>query len=136
MRIVTYNKNDRFQDLKDHLLYRKHSQKIIDYFFITLFQPRKHESNAKNIIFTTTYNNPNHQFSFNKFKNHIKNTTNRELQKAFNDKKNNPYYKTAKDIKKYARTSEIGAKSPKLTVMTVFTINLDTLSFARHFLLK
>ena len=31
--------------------------------------------------------NPNHQFSFNKFKNCIKSSKKRELQKAFNDKK-------------------------------------------------
>ena len=52
-----------------------------------LFQLRKHENNDKNCItFTRTYN-PNHQFSFNNFKNCIKNITNRELQKAFNEKK-------------------------------------------------
>ena len=52
-----------------------------------LFQLRKHENNDKNCItFTRTYN-PNHQFSFNNFKSCIKNTTNRELQKAFNEKK-------------------------------------------------
>ena len=51
------------------------------------FQPRKHENNDKNVVtFTRTYNH-NYQFSFNKFKSCIKNTTNRELQKAFNDKK-------------------------------------------------
>ena len=87
VRIVTDNTNNRLQELKGHLLKRKHPEKIIDYSFTKLFQPRKHENNDKNVItFTRTYN-PNHQFSFNKFKNCIKNTTNRELQKAFNDKK-------------------------------------------------
>ena len=52
-----------------------------------LFQLRKHENNDKKFItFTRTYN-PNHQFSFNNFQNCIKNTTNRERQKAFNHKK-------------------------------------------------
>ena len=51
------------------------------------FQPRKHENNDKNVvIFTRTYNH-NYQFFLNKFKSCIKNTINRELQKAFNDKK-------------------------------------------------
>ena len=87
-RIVTDNKNTRLQELKGHLLKRKHQEKITDYSFTKLFQSRKHENNEKNVItFTRTYN-PNHQFSFNKFKNCFKNTTNRELQKAFNDKKN------------------------------------------------
>ena len=87
VQIATDNKNNRLQDLKDHLLKRKHPEKVIDYSFTKLSQPRKHENNEKNVItFTRTYN-PNHQFSFNKFKNYIKNTTNRELQKAFNDKK-------------------------------------------------
>ena len=87
MRIVTDNKIDRLQELKDHLLKRKHPEKIIYYSFIKFFQPRKHENNDKNVItFTRTYN-PNHEFSFNKFKSCIENTRNRESQKAFNGKK-------------------------------------------------
>ena len=97
----------RLQELKGHLVKRKHLEKINDYSFIKSFQPRKHESNDKNvIIFTRTYS-PNHQFSFNKFNNCIKNTTNRELQKAFNDKKNTPYYTTTKEIKKFVSKSKI-----------------------------
>ena len=84
VRIVTDNTNNRLQELKGHLLKRKHPEKIIDYSFTKLFQPRKHENNDKNVItFTRTYN-PNHQFSFNKFKNCIKNTTNRELHLMIN----------------------------------------------------
>ena len=87
MRIVTDNTNNRLQELKGHLLKRKHPEKIIDYSFTKLFQPRKHKNNDKNVItFTRTYS-PNHQFSFKKFNNCITNTTNSELQKAFNDKK-------------------------------------------------
>ena len=85
MQIVTDNKNNRLEELKGHLLKRKHPERIIDYSFTKLFQPWKHENNDKNIItFTRTYK-PIHQFSFNKFENCIKNTTNTELQKAFND---------------------------------------------------
>ena len=86
---------------------KKHPKKVIDYSFAKLFQPRKNENIHKNIItFTRTYN-LNHQFSFNKFKNCIKNTTNRELQKAFNDKKNIPCYMTTKEIKKFVSTRKI-----------------------------
>ena len=42
---------------------------------------------TKNIINFTRTCNPNYQFPFNKFKNLTKNTTNRELQKAFDYKK-------------------------------------------------
>ena len=72
VRIVTDNTNKRLQELKSHLLKRKHPKKIIDYSFRKLFQPRKHENNDKNVItFTRSYNH-NHQFSFNKFRNCIK----------------------------------------------------------------
>ena len=91
VRIITDNTNNRLQELKGHLLKRKHPEKIIDYSFTKLFQTRKHKNKDKNVItFTKTYN-PNHQLSFNKFKNCIKHTTNRELQKALNDRKNTAY---------------------------------------------
>ena len=87
LQIVTYNKDNRLQELKDHLSDRKYPEKIIDYSFTKLFQARKYENKDKNVItFTRTYS-PNHQFSFSKSKNCIKSTTNREIQKAFNDKK-------------------------------------------------
>ena len=86
MRIVTNNTNNRLQEFKGHLLKRKQPEKIIDNSFTKLFQARKHENNDKNVITFTRTHNPNHQFSFNMFKNCIKNTRNRELQKAFNDK--------------------------------------------------
>ena len=87
VRIVSDSKNNRLQELKDYLLNRKHPEKIVDYSFVKFIQPRKYESNDENIItFTRTYN-PNCQFSFNKFKNCIRDTANRELEKAFNDKK-------------------------------------------------
>ena len=76
-----------FEELTKNINFLSINLKIIDYSFTKLFQPRKHEDNDKNVItFTITYN-PNHQFSFNKSKNCIKKTTNRELQKAFNDQK-------------------------------------------------
>ena len=60
------------KELKDHFLKGKQPEKIIDYSFTKLFQPRKHESNYKNVITLTRTYNPNYQFSFNKFKNCIK----------------------------------------------------------------
>ena len=55
VRIATDNTNNRLQELKGHLLKRKHHEKIIDYSLTKLFQPRKHENNDKNVItFTRT----------------------------------------------------------------------------------
>ena len=63
VRIVTDYTNNRLQQLRSHLLKRKHSEKIIENSFTKLFQTRKHENNDKNVItFTRTYN-PNHQSS-------------------------------------------------------------------------
>ena len=50
MRILIDNTNNRLQELKSHLLKRKQPEKIIDYSFTKLFQPRKHENNDKNFI--------------------------------------------------------------------------------------
>ena len=100
--MVEDNKNNQLQELKDHLIKWKHPEKkIIDHSFTKLFQPRKHKTSDKNnvITFTRTYNS-NHLFFFSKSENCIKNTASRELQKAFNDKKNTSYYTTTKDIKK------------------------------------
>ena len=119
MQIVTDNTNNRLRERKGHLLKRKDPEKIIDYLFTKLFRPRKREDNDKTVTtFTRTYN-PDHQFSFNKFKNCFKNTTNRELQKTFND---NKILVTTRQPKKL-RTLLLRAKfetktipkSPKLT---------------------
>ena len=60
--IVTNNKDNLLQERKGHLPKRKHREKLIDYFFTILFQPRKHKDNdRKVIIFTRTYS-PTHQF--------------------------------------------------------------------------
>ena len=50
VRILIDNTNNRLQELKGHLLKRKQPEKIIDYSFTKLFQPRKHENNDKNFI--------------------------------------------------------------------------------------
>ena len=62
MQIVTHNKNNRLQELKDLSLRRKHrKKKKIDCSLTKLFQPRKHKNNDKTVInFTRTYSH-NHQ---------------------------------------------------------------------------
>ena len=76
-----------FRNLKVTLVKKKYPAKIIDHSFTKLSQPRKRENNEKTVItFTRTYN-LNHQFSSRKFKNCIRSTTKRELQRAFIDKK-------------------------------------------------
>ena len=87
LQIFRDHKNNRFQELKDNLMKRKHPETITEYSFAKLFQPRKHESNDKNIITFTRTCNSNCKFSFNILKNFIRNTANRELEKAFNNKK-------------------------------------------------
>ena len=79
VRIVIHNKNNRLPELKNNLLQRKPPEKIIDYSFIKLFQPRKQKSNEQTVITFTRACNSNHQFSFNKVKSSIKNTSNRKL---------------------------------------------------------
>ena len=105
-----------------------------------LFQTRKRENNDKNVITFTRNYNPNHQFSFNNFKNCIKNTTSRELQKAFNDKKILLSARQQKKPKNLLVRSKFETKtipeSPKqdhFYVVTVFIIKLDTLSLLHNF---
>ena len=105
VQMVTNNTNNRLQELKGHLLKRKHPEKLTDY-STKLFQPRKHENNNKNVItFTRTYN-PNHKFSFNKFKTCIKNIQIENIKKHLMIK-NTPYYATTKEIKEFVSTSKI-----------------------------
>ena len=107
------------EELTKNINFLSINLKIIDYSFTKLFQPRKREDDDKDVItFTITYN-PNHQFSFNKIKNCIKKTTNRELQKAFNDQK---ILLTTRQPKKLRNLlvqakfeTKIIPKSPKLT---------------------
>ena len=63
LQIVTDNRNNRLQEIKDLLLKEKNPEIIIDNSFTKLFQPRKHGSNGKNTItFTKTFI-PNCKFS-------------------------------------------------------------------------
>ena len=142
VRIVTDNTNNRLQELKGHLLKRKHHEKIIDYSLTKLFQPRKHENNDKNVItFTRTYN-PNHHFSFNKFNNCIKNTTNRELQKVLNDKKILLTTRKAKKLRNLLVRARFETKIIPKSLAGLFLcsnfvyLKLDTLSLVHHFYLN
>ena len=118
---------------------KKHPKKVIDYSFTKLFQPRKNENIHKNIItFTRTYN-LNHQFSFNKFKNCIKNTTNRELQKAFNDKKILLTTRQPKKLRNLLVRARFETKIIPKSLAGLFLcsnfvyLKLDTLSLVHHF---
>ena len=64
--IVSNNKEDRLNKLKEHLLDRKHPQHIIDYSFTKIFQPKFQTENSDNIMFIRTYN-PNHNINLKKF---------------------------------------------------------------------
>ena len=85
--------------------------------------PRKHERNDKNVITFIRIYKPNHQIFSNKFKNYINNTTNREIQKAFDDK--NFIFNTRPEK---LRNMLVGAKcesktipkSPKLTGLFLY----------------
>ena len=92
---------DKKQEFKDHLLKRKHPEKNHRLPLLKIIST--YETSV--ITFTRTCNS-NHQFYFKQFKNCIKNTANRELQKAFNDKKNTPYYTATKEIRKYPSASK------------------------------
>ena len=50
VQIITDNTNNRLQELKGHLLKRKHTEKIIDSHFTNFFQPRIHENNDKMLL--------------------------------------------------------------------------------------
>lgn len=72
-------KRSALQEPKDHLLKKKHSVKIINYSYIKLFQPMKRKNIDKYAI--NCSRTQNHQFSFHKYKNCIKN-----FQKNFFEK--------------------------------------------------
>ena len=92
---------DKKQEFEDHLLKRKHPEKNHRLPLLKIIST--YETSV--ITFTRTCNS-NHQFYFKQFKNCIKNAANRELQKAFNDKKNTPYYTATKEIRKYPSASK------------------------------
>ena len=92
---------DKKQEFKNHLLKRKHPEKNHRLPLLKIIST--YETSV--ITFTRTCNS-NHQFYFKQFKNCIKNAANRELQKAFNDKKNTPYYTATKEIRKYPSASK------------------------------
>ena len=68
MRIITDNKNNPAQEIKDHLLKRKHLEKITDYSLTKIFKPRKSKVMTKS-YYLLWYLNPNHHFSFDIFEN-------------------------------------------------------------------
>ena len=49
--IVTNNRENGLEKLKEHLIDRKHPQHIIDYNFTKIFQPKFQTENNDSIIF-------------------------------------------------------------------------------------
>ena len=87
IRIVTDNRDDRLEELRQNLLKRNHPEKIINYSFTKSFQPKSNKEENKEIItFTRTYN-PNHNFDYNRFNNCLNNINNRELRETFSKKR-------------------------------------------------
>ena len=85
IQIVTINREERLNELKDHLVTQGHPLSIINYNYTKLFQPKLQPKNLEPITFVTTYN-PNHRFNRHKFQNCLKHHQNKELKKAFTNK--------------------------------------------------
>ena len=92
VRIVTDNKSNRLQELKDHLI-----EKIIDCSFIKLFQTSKFKTKPKRLLPSLELTILDINFASTNWKIALKNTANREVQKTFN-KKNTTYYTTTKKL--------------------------------------
>lgn len=74
-------------ELKKQLLSRNHPEKVINYSYSKIFEPKRNKDDNKDIItFTRTYN-PNHHFNYNRFNNCLTNIYNYDLQHCFNNKK-------------------------------------------------
>ena len=61
MQVVTDNKNDGLQEIKDHLQKIKHPDNWLLFYITNSFQSKKQESNDKNVITFTRIYNPNHR---------------------------------------------------------------------------
>ena len=83
--IVTNKRENRLKELKEHLLYRKHPQHIIDYSLTKIFQPKFQTQNNDDITFTRTYN-PKHNINFKKFCSCLDKIKNKELKTCFQKK--------------------------------------------------
>ena len=84
--IVTYNRENRLMELKEHLLDRKHPQYIIDYSFTKIFQPKFQTENNDSMTFIRTYN-PKHNINFKNFHSCLDKIKNKELKTCFQKKK-------------------------------------------------
>ena len=84
--IVTYNRENRLMELKEHLLDRKHPQYITDYSFTKIFQPKFQTENNDSMTFIRTYN-PKHNINFKNFHSCLDKIKNKELKTCFQKKK-------------------------------------------------
>ena len=106
IRIVTDNRDDRLEELRQNLLKRNHPEKIINYSFTKSFQPKSNKEENKEIItFTRTYN-PNHNFDYNRFNNCLNNINNCELRETFSKKKVLLTTRQPKNLKKMLVTAK------------------------------
>ena len=88
IQIVSENKENRIEQLKNDLIHRGHPKEIIEESFQKLFSPRNHDIDdmKEMITFVHTYN-PNHNFKLNTIVNCLNQINDKKLKQAFENKK-------------------------------------------------
>ena len=84
--IVTNNRENRSKKLKEHLLDRKHPQRITEDSFTKTFSPNVQTENNDSITFIKTYNRK-HNISLKKTHSCLDNIKNKELKTCFQKEK-------------------------------------------------
>ena len=84
--IVTHNRENRLQELKEHLLDRKHPQHITTYSFTKIFQSKFQTEISDSITFISTYN-PKHNINFKKFHSCLDKIRSKEFKTCLQKKK-------------------------------------------------
>ena len=84
VRIVSDNRQECLENLKQHLIARDHPVESINYAFSKVFQPRK-EKQGKNVIFFTSTYNQKHRYSRKIIKDITKNIQCKKLKEVFGD---------------------------------------------------
>ena len=81
VKIVSINRYERLDELKDHLIKRDHPILKINYAFSRVFQPKK-KIEDKVLVFSSTYN-PSHMYNRRIIKNIAKEIRGDSMKKAF-----------------------------------------------------
>ena len=84
--IVTNNRENQSKKLKEHLLDRKHPQRITEDSFTKIFSPNVQTENNDSITFIKTYNRK-HNISLKKTHSCLDNIKNKELKTCFQKEK-------------------------------------------------